>query len=57
MPVDVGDTAQVTSAIASAVAAVAACLTARHAQAQNDTARDALEAQTQPLLANVPYGI
>jgi hypothetical protein len=55
--VDLGDVAQVGGAVAAAAAAIAALLTVRHAEAQNKTARDALEAATLPVITSVPRGM
>jgi hypothetical protein len=51
------DWAQVAAALFTALAAMAALRTVRHVRAQTETARAALDAQTQPLLAAVPYGL
>jgi hypothetical protein len=49
--------AQVGSAFFTAVAALAALRTVKHADTQNETARATLEASTRPLIAEVPYGL
>lgn len=53
---DPGSTAQVASAVFTAATATAALLAIRQAKQQTQTAREALEAQTQPLLTDVPRG-
>jgi negative regulator of sigma E activity len=49
--------AQTGSVVAAAVAAIAALVTVRHLRTQTRTAQEALEAQTRPLIANVPKGL
>ena len=51
------DVAQIAGAAFTALAAGAAWLTVRHADSQNKTARETLDAQTQPLLADLPWGV
>jgi hypothetical protein len=51
-----GSISQVASAIFTAVAAMCALFAIRQARQQTLTAREALETQTQPLLADVPRG-
>lgn|ERR1039458_8896460 len=53
---DAGSTAQVASAVFTAVTATGALLAIRQAKQQTLTAREALETQTQPLLTDVPRG-
>ncbi len=54
---DWAEVAQVASAGFTAIAAGAALRTVRHAQSQSESALDAVEAQTQPLIAPVPWGL
>lgn len=53
---DAGSTAQIASAVFTAVTATAALLAIRQAKQQTLTAREALETQTQPLLTDVSRG-
>jgi hypothetical protein len=53
---DAGSTAQIASAIFTAITATAALLAIRQAKQQTLTGREALETQTQPLLTDVPRG-
>jgi hypothetical protein len=54
---EAGEIAQISSAVFTALAALAALLTVRHARQERQIARDALEAETQPLIADVPRGL
>ena len=54
---DMTDAAQTASAVFTALTALAALLTVHHAQHEMRIARDALEAETQPLLTDVPRGV
>jgi hypothetical protein len=49
--------AQVVSTGFAAASALAALLTVRHTRSESKVARDAFEAQTQPLLTDVPRGL
>jgi hypothetical protein len=51
------DVAQVASTGFAAVSAVAALFTVRHVRSESRVARDAFEAETQPLLTDVPRGV
>src|ERR1700693_176182 len=53
---DAGSTAQLASAVFTAVTPTGARLAIRQARQQTLTAREALETQTQPLLTDVPRG-
>lgn len=54
---DAADVAQMTSAAFTALAALAALLTVRQARHETRIAREALEAETQPLITDVPRGL
>jgi hypothetical protein len=54
---DATDVAQTASAVFTALTALAALLTVRQARHENRIARDALEAETQPLVTDVPRGV
>ncbi len=51
------EAAQVASAGFTALTALAALLTVRHIRSESRIARDAFEAETQPLLTDVPRGV
>jgi hypothetical protein len=51
------DVAQIASAVLAAIATLAALATVRHLGAERRIARDAFEAETQPLLTDVPRGL
>jgi hypothetical protein len=54
---DAADVAQIASAAFTALAALAALLTVRQARHETRIAREALEAETQPLITDVPRGL
>lgn len=54
---DAADVAQIASAVFTALAALAALLTVRQARHETRISHDALEAETQPLITDVPRGI
>ena len=51
------DAIQAASTGLEAITALAALFTVRHARSESRLARDAFEAQTQPLLTDVPRGL
>lgn len=56
-PAHATDIAELASAVFTAVTAATALVTVRNARSENRIARDALEAQTQPLLTDLPRGL
>ena len=55
--VDAADIAEIASAAFTAVTAATALITVRQARAERQVAVDAYEAQTQPLITDLPYGL